>query len=103
MPSPYVPKIDPLDENRVKRMIKKIIDGADSDRNLAKETFDYFKAKVDTDTEDQSSKVQMTKCLQLMQSAGDRVTELLKMVKGVQAGKSNKDKPEGVSFIGRKK
>lgn len=103
MPSPYKLKKDPLDENRVKKLIKNIIEGADKDRDLAKETFDYFKEKVDADTDDQSSKTQMTKCLQLMQSAGDRVTELLKMVKGVQAGKPNKDKLESVSFIGRKK
>jgi hypothetical protein len=65
----YTLENDPLDPNRVKKIIKQLVTEAKADRVLAKEAFDFFKRRVEDNPEDTQSKELMAECLKLMQTA----------------------------------
>ena len=77
--SEYDLKQDPLSLNRLRKLAKGIIDNGKADRDLAMETYIYFKDKVDSDDDnDQGTcKKCMIACLKLMQSSKTLATKLV--------------------------
>ena len=77
--SEYDLKQDPLSLNRLRKIAKGIIDNGRVDRDLAMETYTYFKDRVDLgDDNDQGTcKKCMIDCLKLMQSSKTQSTKLV--------------------------
>ena len=77
--SEYDLKQDPLSLNRLRKIAKGIIDNGRADRDLAMETYTYFKEKVDIgdDNEQGTCKKCMIDCLKLMQSSKTQATKLV--------------------------
>ena len=77
--SEYDLKQDPLSLNRLRKIAKGIIDNGKADRDLAQDTYIYFKDMVDSgDDNDQGTcKKCMIDCLKLMQSSKTQATKLV--------------------------
>jgi len=77
--SEYDLKQDPLSLNRLRKIAKGIIDNGRADRDLAMETYIYFKDKVDVgeDNDQGTCKKCMIDCLKLMQSSKTQSTKLV--------------------------
>lgn len=69
MPKDYILKRPVLDQNRIQKYAKKILDESGEDRVLALEAYKYFKDMVDGNPQDSVAKQQMTDCLKLAQSS----------------------------------
>jgi len=69
MPKEYQLKRAVLDNNRLQKYAKKILDEASDDRQLALEAYRYFKEMVDENPQDSVAKQQMTDCLKLAQTS----------------------------------
>tara|TARA_R110000824_G_scaffold124513_2_gene283089 strand:- start:1977 stop:2354 length:378 start_codon:yes stop_codon:yes gene_type:complete len=97
--SEYDLKTDPLTLNRLRKIAKGIIDTGKADRELALQTYTYFKDKVDSDEDnDQGTcKKCMIDCLKLMQSSKAQATKLVvDLIKREAAPKNSKTEvPEG--------
>ena len=90
MPREYKLKNPVLDQNRIQKYAKKILDESADDRQLALEAYRYFKEMVDTNPQDSVAKQQMTDCLKLAQSSKTsalKVTDLLIKFETVNAKK----------------
>ena len=77
--SEYDLKQDPLSLNRLRKIAKGIIDIGKGDRDLAQDTYIYFKDMVDSggDNEQGTCKKCMIDCLKLMQSSKTQATKLV--------------------------
>lgn len=69
MSKEYVLKRPVLDQNRLQKYAKKILDEASEDRQLALEAYRYFKEMVDNNPQDSVAKQQMGDCLKLAQTS----------------------------------
>ena len=69
MPKDYILKRPVLDQNRIQKYAKKILDEASQDRELALDAYRYFKAMVDDNPQDSVAKQQMGDCLKLAQTS----------------------------------
>jgi hypothetical protein len=69
MPKEYILKRPVLDQNRLQKYAKKILDEASEDRQLALEAYRYFKEMVDENPQDSVAKQQMADCLKLAQTS----------------------------------
>jgi len=69
MPKDYILKRPVLDQNRIQKYAKKILDEAGEDRELALDAYRYFKAMVDENPQDSVAKQQMADCLKLAQTS----------------------------------
>lgn len=76
----YELKKDPLNENRIKKIVKNIIDNGTEDRQTALDTFNYFKEIVEENPQDSDAKKGMVDCLKLSQSAKILTIKLLDLV-----------------------
>jgi len=91
--SEYDLKQDPLSLNRLRKIAKGIIDIGKVDRDLAQDTYVYFKDMVDSgdDNEQGTCKKCMIDCLKLMQSSKTQATKLVvDLIKREVAPKSKK-------------
>jgi hypothetical protein len=80
MPSPYTPKKSYFSEARVQKMAKDVIRDCKHDRDLALQAFAYFKTIVDANPMDDKSKSELSKALDLAQSANDKVVRILDLM-----------------------
>ena len=69
MPKEYLLKRPVLDQNRLQKYAKKILDESSEDRQLALEAYRYFKEMVDQNPQDSVAKQQMADCLKLAQTS----------------------------------
>jgi hypothetical protein len=69
MPKEYQLKRAVLDQNRLQKYAKKILDESSEDRQLALEAYRYFKDMVDENPQDSVAKQQMGDCLKLAQTS----------------------------------
>jgi len=69
MPKEYILKRPVLDQNRLQKYAKKILDESSEDRQLALEAYRYFKEMVDQNPQDSVAKQQMADCLKLAQTS----------------------------------
>ena len=91
--SEYDLKQDPLSLKRLRKIAKGIIDIGKVDRDLAQDTYVYFKDMVDSgdDNEQGTCKKCMIDCLKLMQSSKTQATKLVvDLIKREVAPKSKK-------------
>jgi len=100
MPSEYTLKRPVLDVNRLQKQAKKILDEASDDRNLALESYRYFKEMVDANPNDSVSKAQMVDCLKLAQTSKASSIKVMELLIRVETHKEKQDnkKPAGSMF-----
>ena len=95
MPSEYPLKKNPIDRNRIVKLIKTFLDNIEEDRLNALNSFNYFKAKVDASDRDNQSKESMVECLKASSTAQNNGVKLLALL--VQL---NKDENKGSGKTG---
>lgn len=76
----YIPKRSYFSSTRVQKLAKEVIADAREDRKRALDAFDYFKKMVEQSPDDQKSKSEMNKALQLSQDSNDKVVRILDMM-----------------------
>lgn len=105
MPQDYKLKVDPLDENRIKKIVKEAYDEAKEDREKALSAFTYFQevlesARAEGDNiNSTAAQKAMIDCLKLAQDAKNKCLKALEvLVKYRNARKGNDDEDKGFSF-----
>jgi hypothetical protein len=94
----YVPKRAYFSETRVQKMAKEVIKDCQDDRDKALELFSYFMKLVETNPEDDKSKSEMSKALDLAQSSNDKVVKLLDLMLKMTQHEMKDKKPDEFSF-----
>jgi len=77
MPREYVLKTNPLDENRIKKIAKTLIDDAKIDRDLTLEAYRFFRNLADENPQDNVAKNQMGSLLKVLQSTHTKTVDAL--------------------------
>ena len=77
MPREYVLKTNPLDENRIRKIAKALIDDAQVDRQLALEAYRFFKGLAEENPGDNVAKNQMGSLLKVLQSTHTKTVDAL--------------------------
>tara|TARA_Y100000310_G_scaffold305243_1_gene345181 strand:+ start:346 stop:681 length:336 start_codon:yes stop_codon:yes gene_type:complete len=77
MPREYVLKTNPLDENRIKKIAKTLIDDAQIDRDLTLEAYRFFRNLADENPQDNVAKNQMGSLLKVLQSTHTKTVDAL--------------------------
>lgn len=80
MPKDYILKRPVLDQNRLQKYAKKILEESSEDRTLALEGYRYFKDMVDQNPQDSVSKQQMTDCLKLAQTSKSSAIKVMDLL-----------------------
>jgi len=99
MPREYILKKPALDQNRLQKYAKKILDEASEDRQLALEAYRYFKEMVDTNPQDSVAKQQMSDCLKLAQSSKGNSLKVMDLLIKFESANSKKDPGSRVSVF----
>ena len=77
MPRDYVLKTNPLDENRIKKIAKTLIEDAQIDRDLTLEAYRFFRNLADENPQDNVAKNQMGSLLKVLQSTHTKTVDAL--------------------------
>lgn len=85
MPVPYVLKNTPIDKNRIAKTIKKFLDNIELDREIAMDTFEFFKLKVESNENDGQSKQLMVDCIKVASTAQNNGVKLLSLLVDIEA------------------
>jgi len=101
MPREYILKKPVLDQNRLQKYAKKILDESSEDRHLALEAYRYFKEMVDTNPQDSVAKQQMTDCLKLAQSSKGSAIKVMDLLIKFETATSKKDSGSSASVFSR--
>ena len=101
MPREYILKKPVLDQNRLQKYAKKILDESSEDRQLALEGYRYFKEMVDTNPQDSVAKQQMTDCLKLAQSSKGSAIKVMDLLIKFESSNSKKDAGSPASMFSR--
>jgi len=80
MPKDYILKRPVLDQNRLQKYAKKILEESSEDRTLALEGYRYFKDMVDQNPQDSVAKQQMTDCLKLAQTSKSSALKVMDLL-----------------------
>lgn len=96
----YIPKKSFFEPTRIHKIAKDILKDCGTDRDRALETFEFFKAMVASNPEDDKAKTELIHALSLSMDANDKIVKILElMVKMTQSEmKSSPPKSEGLSF-----
>ena len=95
----YIPKKSYFAETRIQKIAKELIGDCKNDRDRALENFKYFKRLVEVNPEDDKSKTEMTKSLELSQDANTKIVIVLElMLKMTQAEMKEDKTPDEFSF-----
>tara|TARA_R110000824_G_scaffold120991_3_gene276807 strand:- start:1562 stop:1885 length:324 start_codon:yes stop_codon:yes gene_type:complete len=89
MPKEYILKRPVLDQNRVQKYAKKILDESSEDRSLALAAYKYFKDMVDDNPQDSVAKQQMTDCLKLAQSSKTSALKVMDLLIKFESNNKN--------------
>jgi len=101
MPREYILKKPVLDQNRLQKYAKKILDEASEDRQLALEAYRYFKEMVDSNPQDSVAKQQMSDCLKLAQSSKGNSLKVMDLLIKFETTHSKKDLASSASVFSR--
>jgi len=101
MPREYILKKPVLDQNRLQKYAKKILDESSEDRQLALEAYRYFKEMVDTNPQDSVAKQQMTDCLKLAQSSKGSAIKVMDLLIKFESSASKKEPGSAASMFTR--
>jgi len=96
----YVLKRAVLDQNRLQKYAKKILDESSQDRQMALDAYRYFKEMVDENPQDSVSKQQMTDCLKLAQSSKGSALKVMDILIKFEAS-SGKDSASPTSLFSK--
>jgi len=80
MVTTYIPKKNFFAPTKIQTIAKAVMKDCDADRQRALEAFQYFKSMVDTDPEDDKSKSEMIKALELSMTANEKKVKILDMM-----------------------
>jgi ribosomal protein L22 len=94
MPRDYILKRPVLDQNRIQKYAKKILEESSEDRTMALDAYRYFKEMVDENPQDSVAKQQMTDCLKLAQSSKGSALKVMDLLIKYE---TNANKKEGSS------
>ena len=92
MPRTYKLKRLPIDDNRLMKICKDVVDAGKVDRELAQQAYEYFKQYAEDHEDDPVSKNLMVASLKLMQSSkinSIKVVETLIKLKAVMEHKGS--------------
>jgi|TARA_A100000172_G_scaffold46213_1_gene28595 uncharacterized protein YktA (UPF0223 family) len=101
MAKEYVLKRPVLDQNRIQKYAKKILDESAEDRTLALEAYRYFKEMVDSNPQDSVAKQQMTDCLKLAQSSKGSALKVMDLLIKFETSTSKKESTSPVSLFNK--
>tara|TARA_R110000744_G_scaffold67576_5_gene137762 strand:+ start:422 stop:748 length:327 start_codon:yes stop_codon:yes gene_type:complete len=101
MPREYILKKPVLDQNRLQKYAKKILDESSEDRQLALEAYRYFKEMVDSNPQDSVAKQQMTDCLKLAQSSKGSAIKVMDLLIKFESTTSKKESGSSASVFTR--
>jgi len=94
----YIPKRSYFSETRVQKIAKDVMKDCQKDREKALEMFQYFLNMVENNPEDDKSKAEMSKALDLAQSSNDKVVKVLDMMLKMTQHEMKDKKPDEFSF-----
>jgi hypothetical protein len=102
MVTTYIPKRNFFAPTKIQSIAKGLLKDCEVDRLRALDTYTYFKGMVDTNPEDDKSKSEMVKSLELSMSANDKKVKILDMMVKLTAQelrqKGSTNKTEDISF-----
>tara|TARA_R100000005_G_C5003723_1_gene212302 strand:- start:320 stop:649 length:330 start_codon:yes stop_codon:yes gene_type:complete len=100
MPRNYIPKTAYFAEHRIQKIAKDLISDCKEDRQRALEVFDFFQNMVATDHDDDKSKAEMSKALELSQDANNKIVKVLELMLKMTMTelRESKSAPEKLSF-----
>ena len=101
MPKEYVLKSPVLDQNRIQKYAKKILDESAEDRGLALEAYRYFKDMVDENPQDSVAKQQMTDCLKLAQSSKTSALKVMDLLIKFEVTTNKKESTSATSLFNK--
>ena len=90
-----------MDQNRLQKHAKKILDEASEDRQLALEAYKFFKEMVDENPQDSVAKQQMTDCLKLAQSSKSSALKVMDILLKFEAQASKKDDSSSTNLFNK--
>lgn len=76
----YIPKTSYFAEHRIQKIAKDIIGDCKEDRDRALEVFEFFQKMVASNHEDDKSKAEMSKALELSQDANNKIVKVLELM-----------------------
>lgn len=80
MPTDYTLKRSVLDNNRIQKVAKKMIDESGQDRKLALDNLQYFKDMVAENPNDSTAKSLIVDCMKLAQQSKDKVIKVIDLM-----------------------
>ena len=101
MPSDYILKRPVLDQNRIQKYAKKILDESSEDRTLALDAYSYFKEMVDENPQDSVAKQQMTDCLKLAQSSKGSALKVMDLLIKFETASTKKESASPTSLFNK--
>jgi len=101
MPRDYILKRPVLDQNRIQKYAKKILEESSEDRTMALDAYRYFKEMVDENPQDSVAKQQMTDCLKLAQSSKGSALKVMDLLIKYETATSRKDAPSNTSLFNK--
>jgi len=101
MPRDYILKRPVLDQNRIQKYAKKILDESSEDRTLALDAYRYFKEMVDENPQDSVAKQQMTDCLKLAQSSKGSALKVMDLLIKFETASTKKEAASPTSLFNK--
>ena len=99
MAKEYQLKRSVLDQNRLQKYAKKILDESSEDRQLALDAYRYFKNMVDGNPQDSVAKQQMTDCLKLAQSSKGSALKVMDLLIKFESSTQKTESSSSVSLF----
>ena len=101
MPKEYILKRPVLDQNRLQKYAKKILDESSEDRQLALDAYRYFKDMVDENPQDSVAKQQMADCLKLAQSSKTSALKVMDLLIKFESVNTKNEPTSSASLFNR--
>jgi len=76
----YIPKTAYFAEHRIQKIAKDLIGDCKEDRKRALEVFEFFHTMVGSNHDDDKSKAEMSKALELSQDANNKIVKVLELM-----------------------
>lgn len=101
MPKDYILKRQVLDQNRLQKHAKKILDESSEDRQLALEAYKFFRDMVDGNPQDSVAKQQMTDCLKLAQSSKVSALKVMDLLLKFEVQTTKKEDSSSINLFNK--
>ena len=101
MPKDYILIRQVLDQNRLQKHAKKILDESSEDRQLALEAYKFFRDMVDGNPQDSVAKQQMTDCLKLAQSSKVSALKVMDLLLKFEVQTTKKEDSSSINLFNK--